>query len=48
MAHFICNINEYLIMSDLNSLYIAEKDGYQIIASYATKGECTAVCQKGK
>ena len=44
MSHFVCNINDYLILTDLNSLYIVEKEGYQIIASYETKGECTAIC----
>ena len=47
MSHFLFNINEYLILTDLNSLYVVEKENYQIIACYETKGECTAICQKG-
>ena len=46
-SHMIFNINEYLILTDLTTLYVAEKETYQIIASYQTRGECTAICQKG-
>ena len=44
MSHNIKNIGDYLILTDLNCLFIIEKETFQIIATYDTDGEATAIC----
>lgn len=44
MPHRLASINEFLILTDLNNLYIIEKETYQTIANYKIKGEVQSIC----
>lgn len=48
MSHKLESLNDFLILADLNNIYIVEKETYQVIANYKIKGELTALCQRAK